>query len=110
MSLLFATRIRSSGAILSVLPILFLKPFPRVRKRRDYIVKLGKYEAAGVKEYWIVDPFEKRVLVYFLEEKESTPTIYPLDADIPVNIYGGKLVLKFQQIALWADQESTFIN
>lgn len=79
-------------------------------KRRDYIVKLGKYEAAGVKEYWIVDPYEKRVLVYFLEEKESTPTIYPLDADIPVNIYGGKLVLKFQQIVLWADQESTFIN
>lgn len=31
---------------------------------RDYFVKLFKYKAAGVREYWIVDPDKKRVMVY----------------------------------------------
>lgn len=74
-------------------------------KRRDYIMKLFKYEHAGVQEYWIVDPYKKRVMVYFFES-EVSPMIYPIDAEIPVSIYEGKLVLKFQQIAKWADQEA----
>lgn len=72
-------------------------------KQRDYVIKLNKYERAGVREYWIVDPYKKRVLVYFFQE-EASPVIYPIDAEIPVNIYGGKLVFKFQQIARWAEQ------
>lgn len=74
-------------------------------RRRDYIMKLFKYEHAGVREYWIVDPYKKRVMVYFFES-EVSPMIYPIDAEIPVSIYEGKLVLKFQQIAKWADQEA----
>lgn len=73
-------------------------------RRRDHILKLSKYAAAGVKEYWIVDPYQGRILVYYFESEE-TPTIYPIDADIPVNIYDGKLVLKFQRIAKWAKEE-----
>lgn len=75
-------------------------------KRRDYVIKLAKYENAGVREYWIVDPYKKNVLVYFFAG-EASPTIYPIDADIPVNIYDGKLVLKFENIARWAQQEGT---
>ena len=30
-------------------------------KAQDYIIKRGKYQAAGVREYWIVDPSKKRV-------------------------------------------------
>lgn len=73
-------------------------------RKRDHILKLSKYAAAGVKEYWIVDPYQERILVYFFES-EDIPTIYPIDADIPVNIYDGKLVLKFQRIAKWAKEE-----
>ncbi len=73
-------------------------------KRRDYIVKLAKYEHAKVREYWIVDPYTKKVLVYFLEG-EGEITIYPIDARIPVRIFGGELVLDFGRIAQWAERD-----
>ncbi len=73
-------------------------------KRRDYVIKLAKYANAKVREYWIVDPYMKRVLVYFFEG-DVYPMIYPIDAEIPVNIYDGKLVLDFKQIARWTNEE-----
>ena len=33
----------------------------RDKLAQDYIIKRGKYQAAGVREYWIVDPSKKRV-------------------------------------------------
>lgn len=69
-------------------------------RRKDYIMKLHKYEEADVREYWLVDPYQKIVMVYFFED-DACPAIYPLDSDIPVNIFGGELVLKFQRIAKW---------
>ena len=33
-------------------------------RKRDYEIKMKKYNAAGVREYWIVDPERARVLVY----------------------------------------------
>ena len=30
----------------------------------DYFVKAGRYERAGVREYWIVDPSTSRIVVY----------------------------------------------
>ena len=73
-------------------------------KRRDHITKLSKYAAAEVKEYWIVDPYQERILVYVFDS-EIGPNIYPIDADIPVSIYGGKLVLQFERIAKWAKEQ-----
>lgn len=74
-------------------------------KRKDYITKLHKYEDAKVREYWLVDPYQKIVLVYFFES-EAYPIIHPIDADIPVNIYEGKLVLKLQNITKWVESSS----
>lgn len=37
-------------------------------KAQDYIVKLNKYLAAGVREYWIVDPKQERVSMRNFEE------------------------------------------
>lgn len=37
----------------------------------DYIRKCSLYEAAGVREYWIVDPKERRILVYDFEHGTS---------------------------------------
>ena len=55
-------------------------------ERHDTIDKLYKYSAAGVREYWIVDPMEERVIVYLLEAAKITG-LYTFDDNIPVGIY-----------------------
>lgn len=71
---------------------------PSTRKK-DMIKKLSKYQAAGVKEYWIVDPQERKVIVYSnmtLEAKDIR--IYPFESKIPVGIYKGECVVDFKII------------
>ena len=53
----------------------------------DYMRKLLKYEAAGVREYWIVDPDKERVMVY--DFKQETTMEYSYGEEIPVAIYEG---------------------
>lgn len=36
--------------------------------RRDYVEKRAEYEAAGISEYWIVDPKDKRITVLALND------------------------------------------
>ena len=55
----------------------------------DYIVKLNLYLAAGVREYWIVDPEKEQVLVYHLESEQSRCTPYTFQDTIPVEICEG---------------------
>ncbi len=37
-------------------------------RKRDLTIKKDTYEAQGVREYWIVDPWGKKVLVYLLRD------------------------------------------
>ena len=64
--------------------------------RRDYVIKASKYEAAGVREYWIVDPLNKRVITYSFEEG-SAPGIYPLSGKVGVAIFDGELEIDFDE-------------
>ena len=55
-------------------------------ERYDTVDKLYKYSEAGVREYWIVDPADERVIVYpFLTTKITG--LYTFDDEIPVGIY-----------------------
>ena len=56
-------------------------------KEMDYFKKLFKYQAAGVREYWIVDPTKEIVMVYRFEKE--TMEEYSFGEDIPVGIYEG---------------------
>lgn len=38
----------------------------------DYHRKLLRYSAAGVREYWIVDPLKNRITVYDFDQEETT--------------------------------------
>lgn len=57
-------------------------------QRMDYMTKLFKYCTVGVREYWIVDPAEEKVLVYEFGEQEDFMQ-YSFDEEIPVGIYSG---------------------
>lgn len=59
-------------------------------KSRDYMTKLFKYRAAGVREYWIVDPEKQMVSVYGFE-KDSVEQ-YDFGEDVPAGIYEGFLI------------------
>ena len=72
-------------------------------KKRDFTLKLSKYMEAGVREYWILDFTQKRILVYYFES-DVYPVIYGFDQPVPVNIYNGDLKIDFSNIAKWLDE------
>ncbi|MDO4267420.1 MAG: Uma2 family endonuclease [Eubacteriales bacterium] len=57
-------------------------------RRMDYSTKNTLYSAAGVREYWIIDPDRQRTTVYRYSEDDA-PMIYTFDQPIPVGIYPG---------------------
>lgn len=59
----------------------------RSSRQMDYYKKLFKYRAAGVREYWVVDPERELVTIYNFE-KDSMEE-YPFDEEIPVGFYEG---------------------
>lgn len=66
-------------------------------RKRDYEKKRMKYQNAGVREYWIVDPKTESVLCYFFEESDK-PHSYTFDDKFPVRIYDSNLVINFAEI------------
>lgn len=65
----------------------------------DYIRKLNLYADAGVREYWIVNPIDQDVLVYFLEQDKFKVKSYTLQDNIKVNIYDD-LWIDFAELGL----------
>ena len=57
-------------------------------KKYDCGKKLSTYIEAGVREYWLVDPERKRVVVYRLEEPDL-PQMYLFGEEIEVGILEG---------------------
>jgi Uma2 family endonuclease len=53
----------------------------------DYICKLKLYADAGVREYWIVDPYKERIHVYYLEKEHFEVETYTFCDCVPVGIY-----------------------
>ena len=65
----------------------------------DYIYKLNLYAEAGVKEYWIVDPHSKKILVYDLSQADMKIDSYTFQDKIKVNIYDD-LWIDFKELQL----------
>jgi Uma2 family endonuclease len=57
--------------------------------RYDRIYKLRKYEKAGVREYWIIDPETKSVQVFTLENGRFLASGYDETEKAPVSILEG---------------------
>ena len=78
-------------------PDLIIEVLSPSTRRKDMFTKLHKYEAAGVREYWIVDPKKEKVIVYLFGE-ESDVSLYGFDSEVPVGIYQGECRIDFRRI------------
>jgi Uma2 family endonuclease len=56
---------------------------------RDYREKYLEYEAAGVREYWIVDPFSKHIEAYSLDQSGKFAPIAEVDGKISSTVLDG---------------------
>ena len=73
-------------------------------RKKDMVLKLGKYRNAGVREYWVIDMKGRRVLVY--DFASGLPAaVYGITDKILVGIYGGECVIDFgavqEELARW---------
>ena len=68
-------------------PDLVVEVLSQSTRSRDCLLKLRKYEAAGVREYWIVDPDREEVDVYRFE-KECVDR-YSFHDQVPTDILEG---------------------
>ena len=66
-------------------------------KQLDYLVKLLKYQASGVREYWIVDPMKNRTIVYNFEHNSIDE--YSFEDTVPTAIYKD-LAIDFKNLDL----------
>lgn len=67
-------------------------------RKIDYYLKLTLYQMNGVREYWIVDPERKIIIVYDFEHM-APAALYRFSDKVNVNIYDS-LVIDFGKIEL----------
>jgi len=61
----------------------------------DRVIKFKKYQQAGVREYWIIDPAEKSVFVHILENGKYVTSAYSDTDTVPVHmLYGCEIDLQ----------------
>ena len=79
-------------------PDLTLEILSPSTRAKDMLLKLHKYQHAGVKEYWIVDPDKETVLVYDFRNDDLYPEKYSFTDVIPIHISDGACSIDFAKI------------
>ena len=67
-------------------------------RTKDCTKKLDKYTDAGVKEYWIIDPKKRQLIVYDYINGDF-PMHYDLDRKVGMALYNKELVIDLKEIA-----------
>lgn len=71
---------------------------PSTRKK-DMKKKLSKYLAAGVREYWMIDLKEKKVIVHADKgEEDSDIAVYTFEHKVPVRIFDNDCEVDFKEV------------
>lgn len=69
-------------------PDLIVEILSKSTAKLDKMIKFNRYQKAGVKEYWIIDPAHEIVDVYTLENERYTHSgVYTKDEIIKVNLF-----------------------
>ncbi len=55
----------------------------------DYYTKAARYQHAGVREYWIVDPSSERTTVYRYQGEGPVLSVYLFSQPAPVSLFEG---------------------
>jgi Uma2 family endonuclease len=80
-------------------PDFVLEVLSKSTHNKDMTLKLSKYQAAGVLEYWIIDPYKEKLLIYDFSDEDYFPSIHSLEGNVPVAITGGDLEIDLEPIA-----------
>ena len=80
-------------------PDLVLEILSPSTRSKDMLLKLYKYQNAGVREYWIVDPDHERVLVYDFHTDSFYPDQYDFESLIPIHISEGLCSIDFSKVS-----------
>jgi Uma2 family endonuclease len=70
----FAIAVRLIGEAVTVPPDMVVEILSPTNSKHDRVTKFRKYQAAEVREYWIVDPRDKTVWVQILEQGRYSST------------------------------------
>ena len=63
----------------------------------DLAIKYQKYKMSGVREYWIINPDDKNLLVYRFFESEE-PKLYTFEEQVTVGIWDDKCIIDFRDV------------
>ena len=78
-------------------PDLVIEVLSPSTRRKDISIKVEKYAQTGVRELWLVDSRDRRIVVYDFEHDDIVG-MYTFEDRIPVMIFGGDLEIDFTQI------------
>lgn len=78
-------------------PDLVIEVLSPSTKKKDMNLKRDKYQRAGVREYWMIDPDKQKVIVETFEGEQDI-TIYSFTNKIPVHIFQDNCEIDFAQI------------
>ena len=67
-------------------------------KKKDYLIKLKKYQESGAREYWILDPDIEKIIAYVFDGEEWQVAITDLYAPMPVSIWNGECVVDLSSL------------
>ena len=87
----------NKGNIIDCVPDFVIEILSPSTRYKDSGLKMNKYKDTGVKEYWLVDLEQKRVVVYEFAHT-AIPQIYGFDSKVPVGIFGNQCEVDFTEI------------
>ncbi len=81
-------------------PLFVMEVLSPSTRSKDLFVKAHYYSTYGVKEYWIVDPKKKQILVYDFTDDENPldHKIYTFEDTIPLKVSDGHCSVDFKKV------------
>ncbi len=78
-------------------PDLIIEVLSPSTRARDMHIKWEKYEKAGVREYWLVNPRQKQIITIDFA-RDSRLGLYSFEDEVPVSIWNGECMVDFRKI------------